>query len=317
MRLRSPWRATHLSSPDRQFSLDAYATTHGVEQDRPLPIEKFVAYGEWFQGHIAPDVDRRAVRRIDAVDNGFELELADGDTLAADRVVIATGLANQDYRPRLFRDLPAALVTHTCEHANSAPFRGKRVAVIGRGQSACESAALLAEAGAEVDIISRGDIHWLGASTMAPKAQKPGFWLNHYLEAPSAVGPFPLSWLAEMPTFTHHWPSKLRDRFTTRCLKAGAAGWLVPRFKDVKCSSGRAIAGVRAVSGGVVIDLDSGSQTFDHVLLGTGYRVDLSRVGVLAPRLLEKVVRVEGSPMLGAGFEVERAKTAFCRVLCG
>ena len=62
--------------------------------------------------------------------------LTDGEIFAADRVVIATGLANQDYRPREFRDLPTALVSHACDHDDFAPMRGKRVAVIGRGQSA-------------------------------------------------------------------------------------------------------------------------------------------------------------------------------------
>jgi len=304
MRLRSPWRATHLSDPDRALTLDAFAAEHGTDKDQPLPLEEFVAYGDWFRQRAVPNIDRRTVRQVEAGSKDFQIELADGELFAADRVVIATGLINQDYRPAPFRDLPAALVTHTCEHADLAPWRGRRVAVIGRGQSACESAALLAEAGAAVELISRGEIRWLGATTPEAMAQRPALWkLRDVLAAPSAVGPFPLGWLAESPAAVRRLPFALREQFTRRCLMAGAAGWLNPRFKNVRCHPGRAITGVHALSDRIVIDLDSKPTTFDHVMLGTGYRVDISRLGLLSPRLLEKIACTAGSPALRSGFE--------------
>jgi len=61
--------------------------------------------------------------------------------------------------------------------------------------------------------------------------------------------------------------------------------------------------GARAVSSRIVLDLDSGAKTFDHVLLGTGYRVDIARLGILSPELLGKIARVDGSPVLGSGFQ--------------
>jgi hypothetical protein len=135
MLLRSPWRATHLSDPAGALSLDAYASEQGVDSSKLLPVEEFVAYGAWFARHAVPDIDRRAVRLIDTAPNGFRLTLADGEVLSADRVVIATGLRNQEYRPPLLRDLPAALVTHSCQHTDFSQFRGQRVGVIGRGKA--------------------------------------------------------------------------------------------------------------------------------------------------------------------------------------
>ena len=237
MMLRSPWHGTHISSPDSSHSLDVYAIEHDVDDEKLLPLENFVDYGEWFQKHAVPQLDRRAVAQIDATGTGFRLTLGDGEIVTADRVVVATGLRNQEYRPDVFTGLPAALVSHSCEHADLGIFRGKRVAVIGRGQSACESAALLAEAGAETEIISRGDIHWLAHLTDGNAAKPPLGWLREALAAPSAVGPFPLSWLAEFPGVARRLPAKLREEFTQRCLKAGAAGWLKPRFarRCVQC----------------------------------------------------------------------------------
>ena len=308
MMLRSPWRGTQLSTPNGAFSLDDYAAQRGIDTARRLPLDQFVAYGAWFQQNAVPDVDRRAVRLIEAADDGFRLTLADGEPVTASRVVVATGLLNQEYRPPQFRDLPAALVSHCSEHADLAAFRGKRVAVIGRGQSACELAALLAENGAAVELISHGGIHWLGA----PSARHPALaWLREALKSPSEVGPFPLSWLAELPGLDRRFPAWIRDEFTRRCLQPAASGWLKPRFDGVTCLPGLNIAGVRALSDRIVLDIENGAKIFDHVLLGTGYRIDLSRLGILSPRLLERIACAEGSPLLRAGFELTVPKLHF------
>jgi FAD-dependent urate hydroxylase len=301
MRLRSPWQATDLSDPAGALSLDAFAARHDADRDKPLALESFVAYGEWFQGNALPDIDHRSVRLVEGTSSGFQIELADGEIFAAHRLVVATGLANQDFRPPEFRDLPESLVSHACGHTDFAPMQGKRVAVIGRGQSACESAVLLAEAGAEVELISRGAVHWLGSGET--KQATAGARLREALAAPSAIGPFPLSWLVEVPDVVRHLPFALRQQFGTRCLRAAAAGWLKPRFGRVKCAAGRTIVGARADAGRIVLELDSGPRTFDHVVLGTGYRIDISRIGILSPQLLSKIDRAGGSPLLRSAFE--------------
>jgi len=66
MMLRSPWRGTHISQPDGTLSLDAYAVERSVDANKLLPLEKFVEYGEWLQQRVVPDVDRRAVRLVEA-----------------------------------------------------------------------------------------------------------------------------------------------------------------------------------------------------------------------------------------------------------
>jgi len=99
----------------------------------------------WFQHQVAPDLDTRRLFAWKRSTTVFRLVLEDGDTFIAQRVVMATGLLGHEYRPAQFDGLPRALVSHSCEHTDAERYRGKRVAVIGRGQSACESAALLHE----------------------------------------------------------------------------------------------------------------------------------------------------------------------------
>src|SRR6266568_1627425 len=71
------------------------------------------------------------------------------------RVVVATGLGPFAQRPAQFDGLPASLVSHTFDHSDLSRFAGQRVVVLGAGQSALESAALLHEAGAETEVVAR------------------------------------------------------------------------------------------------------------------------------------------------------------------
>jgi hypothetical protein len=311
MRIRSPERATDLSSPDGGHSFKAYMAMQQSRAEWPIPLECFVGYGEWFQRQLIPDVDCCKVRQVARVADGFQLTLADGEVFAAGRVVVATGLINQAYHPLVFRNCPSALVTHSSEHANFAPFRGKHVGVIGRGQSACESAVLLSEAGASVELIGRGDIHWLGSGEPVAASKPVGSRLHDLVAAPSAVGPFPLSWLIEMPAVVRHLPAELRGHIATRCLKAAATGWLKLRFEAVTLNVGRTLVAARPAADRIAVELDNGVRTFDHVVLGTGYHIDIARIGILAPQLLDDIVCFEGSPVLGTNFESTVPKLHF------
>jgi FAD-dependent urate hydroxylase len=301
MKLR---HATGISHPHGFFSLDAFARLDPAAAIRPLPIETFIAYAEWFQQHAVPNLDPRKVTRVTPAADGFALQLEGGEVVEAGRIVVALGLKSQDFRPAQFIGLPERLVSHSCEHVDFSQFRGRRVAVIGRGQSACESAVLLHEAGADVDLLARGPIHWIGseAPDHGPVSLK---WRLYDLMNPHfTIGPFPLSWLVVMPRLLRALPPTLRERMGTRCLRPAASAWLRPRWGKVRFSDGCAVRDVEPAGAGVALRLDNGATLeVDHVLLATGYRVDIVKYGLLAPELLHRVDCVNGSPVLSAGFE--------------
>lgn len=306
MRLRSPWIATHIADPGRRFSLDVFAREAALEPQDQLPIERFVQYGDWFQRHTVPDLDPRKVLRVENAAPGFRLLLEDEDVIHARRVVVAMGLANQELRPPQFAVVDRALVSHTCEHAGLDKWRGQRVAVVGRGQSACESATLLREAGSEVDLICRGEVRWVGVAPGDMERARDWRWrLREQLQAPSAVGPFPWNWLNELPGLERRLPDRMRSWIATRSLRAASARWVMPGLDGVQVVAGRAIKRVTARGERVAVELDDGVREYDHVLLGTGYRIDIAKLGVLSPELLGKVAckGSSGSPELGAGLE--------------
>ena len=273
MKLRSPWVATHIADPNGRHTLDDYYAEAGMEVPKLLPVENFVGYGMWFQQRVAPDLDTRKVMRVEAFDGGFRLVLEDGDTVFAQRVVMALGLLGHEFRPAQFDGLPRALVSHSCEHTTSEQYRGKRVAVIGRGQSGCEAAAILHEAGADVEIICRGDLVWNadpGKRSALRKAVRA--MLGNMLIPPSQVGPFPHNWVNEVPGIIQHMPQETRDRWNELNLRATAITWLKPRLKDVPIDQGRTIFAARRVGDQVSLTLDNATKRYDHVMLATGYR---------------------------------------------
>ena len=305
MKLRSPWRASSLSAPGGRYSIDDYVAAGGMDRTEPIPLQDFIRYGLWFQRQAAPDVDRRRVRSVDASGNRFRIVLEDGEAFESLGVVIAAGLANQARYPREFQGFSRVLVSHAADHTDLGRFRGQRVAVIGRGQSAMESAALLAESGAEVEVICRGPVHWIGMEAGGHKRSKKGA-LVAGLRAPSGVGPFPFDWLADMPGTMHCFPEQLRGRLSQRCLRPAAAGWLLPRMGGVRIHPGGAIRDVRRQGGSLMVSLGGGTQTVvDHALLATGYELDISKPGILAPGLLAQIQRHAGGgcPALSAHLE--------------
>jgi cation diffusion facilitator CzcD-associated flavoprotein CzcO len=301
MKLR---HATSISGLDDSVTLEAFARGHPEAAIRPLPIETFIAYAEWFQRHAVPDLDRRKVTRVGPAAGGFELRLEGGEVIEAERVVVALGLNNQDFRPAEFIGLPARLVSHSCEHADLSHFHGRRVAVIGRGQSACEPAVLLREAGARVEMLARGPIHWIGSETSDHGHHSVKWRLHDLLSPHFTIGPFPLSWLVVMPNLMHGLPPSLRERIGTRCLRPAATAWLRPHWGDVRVSIGCTVRDAQPAGDGVALRLDNGATLdVDHVLLATGYRVDIAKYRMLAPELLHRVDCVDGCPVLSGGFE--------------
>lgn len=299
MKLRSPWGATHFSDPASAFTLDRYEETRRLTRTEPLPVDKFIRYGKWFERQIKANVDSRRVTSIGQLETGFRLVLEDEVVVHARRVVIATGLANQEFRPRTFRELPPSLVSHTCEHRSLEPLRGKSIAVVGRGQSACEYATLLRQVNAEAEIICRGPIHWVATS----ESKNPVRRLSSLLAAPSGVGPFPLNWIVELPNITRHSPSSIRTALTKRCVRPGAAAWLLPEFDGVRVNHTRSILATKCASDRVELRLDSGTLQYDHVLLATGYRTDISKLGIFSAATLARIDQINGSPRLTAQFE--------------
>lgn len=322
MLLRSPLRASSISSPGEALSLDHWAAEQHRQLAPHLPIGDFTAYGSWFQRRAAPDLDRRRVMTVAPRNGGFALTLSDNEELTVTRVVVAAGIGPFAYVPAGFRDLPETLVSHVSASPSIERFAGRSVAVIGSGQSALETAALLHEAGAgSVEVIARAPaIYWLNhgwrprgeQSVLPPSATagspgQPSWRARHgvyWHGAPTDVGGRFSSWAGAAPDVIRHLPRGLRAPLTYHCIRPAGADWLPERLRDTKITLGRKVLDARPDGEGLRLHLDDGlERVVDHLLLGTGYRIDVARYSFLSSELRARLMTHEGSPVLRRGLE--------------
>jgi FAD-dependent urate hydroxylase len=301
MLLRSVWDACSIESPQGAGSLDAYVRETGATVPRPVPLGDFVGYGEWFARRCAGEIDEHEVSEVVRSRDGFRLMVADGSELTARRVIVAAGIAPFAFRPAAFDHLSPTIVSHSAEHRTFSPFRGRVVAVLGGGQSALESAALLAEAGAHVKVITRADrINWLRRDQLGPVLAR----LRPLLYTREDVGPPGLNRIAASPNLFRLLPRRLQSSVAARSIRPAGASWLIGRLQGVPFHIGRTVASAAETNGRLALRLDDDERLeVDHLLLATGFRVDVSRYRFLTSEVLSRVERVGGYPRLVHGFE--------------
>ena len=301
MFLRSPREASSLAAPTAGSLLEDYERLEGLEPARPLPLQTFLAYGLWFQQRAAVECDPRQVAEIRTENEHFRLTLGNGELVSARNVIVAAGIEPFALRPEPFSTLPPEFVSHSVDHSRLERFRDRAVVVVGGGQSAIESAALLHEIGAAVTVVGRNDqINWLVRSGRLHRAKK----VRRLLYAPSDIGPPGVSWLVELPDVFRRIPRRLQDPLAARAIRPAASDWLIPRTQAVSIRLGRTVAGADEADGRVRLELDDRTVIeCDQVLLGTGYQVDVAQYSFLSPTLVDQISSVGGYPRLGRGFQ--------------
>ena len=173
--------------------------------------------------------------------------------------------------------------------------------VVGGGQSALECAALLQESGAEAEVAVRQDhVNWLHGGKYHRMLGRQA----HLVYAATDVGPMGLSRLVAVPELFTRLPRGLQDRLAYRAIRPAGAAWLRPRLTGIPIRLGRTVVSATPQGGKLEVAFDNGdTQTVDHLLFGTGYRVDVTRYPFLADTLIRRIRRSGGYPLLTAGME--------------
>ncbi len=314
MLLKSEGFASSLLAPGDAYPLRAYCAEQGLpyrDVGLPVPLEVFAAYGLEFQRRYVPDLEERDVAWVEPCDGGFAVRLEDGETVHTGRVVVGVGVKPFAYVPAELADLPPTLASHSSDHSALDHFAGRRIAVIGAGASAVDLAALLQQAGAEVDLVCRRrtiDFHAPpGPRSMRDRIRHPRSGLG------LGWGSFLCNYA---PRVFHAMPEDFRLR-TTRTHLGPAPGWFVREQVEgkVRMTTGATLKRARAVADAVVLEVATadGERQIeaDHVVAGTGYEVDLRRVSFLAPALLDRIRMVRFSPVLSPRFETSVAGLFF------
>jgi thioredoxin reductase len=309
MYLKSQGFASNLSDPAAACTLAAFCRASGrpyADYGLPVPLEDFVAYGEWFQRAQGLDVAEVLVTRVTPAGAGYCLDLADGEQVRARQVVLAIGVEHFAHVPAPLAGLPVAACTHSSAHDDLAGFAGQRVVVVGAGQSALESAALLHEHGADVRIVMREQqVAWNGAPLPPDRP------LRQRLREPEAgLGSGWGTWFySRQPGLFRHLPEATRVHRARTALGPAGASWLRGRVEgEFPILAGQYLEQAEAGRDGVRLGLVSragrtAELTADHVIAATGYRPDLGRLPFVGPELGARLRTVAGTPVVDRDYQ--------------
>jgi len=293
----SAWRRhydrLHLHTDRKHSGLPGMAMprTYPLYPSRLQMVAYLESYAARFEIRPAFDTTVSCIRRDGA---RWRAETAEG-SITAPVVIVATGIADAPYRPSWpGLDAYQGAVVHSSEYRNPAPYPGKRVLVVGFGNSGGEIALDLAEAGVDVALAVRGpvqvlprDLLGLPILTWAILYQRLPARLVDLINAPIlrlAVGSIERLGLRRAVKGPRQ---MVEEDGRVPLIDIGT----LARIRDGSIRIRGAID--RFVSDGVAF-ADATVEKFDAVILATGFRPDLRR---LIPDL-DGVFDRQGMPLL-------------------
>jgi Pyridine nucleotide-disulphide oxidoreductase len=307
MLLKSDGFASNIYDPKGDFPLARYCRENSIEyadEGIPVRLDTFVNYGIAFKNRLVPNVEETLVESLRRQDGGFGLKLSNGEKLTARRVVVATGVQHFRHIPKALESLPAEYVSHSYDHHDLSPLIGRRVAVLGGGASAIDLAALLKKRGCDVRIICRRE-----KLLFADPPQDRSLW-ERIRHPRSGLGPGLKSRLCtDAPLVFHFMPKQFRTEVVRRHL-GPHAGWPMKKLVDGRMPvlSGQELVSASIADGGLNLTLRDRSNSttsvqVDHAVCGTGYQVDIRRLGYVERSLLDRLEHVGYAPVLSTRFE--------------
>lgn len=308
MFLKSSVGASNLSDPDGACTLERYYVENGAPsnaKNQPIPVETFVQYGLSFQRCIVPELEETTVAALNGCPSGFEIHLVTGERVIARRVVLALGTTYFKHVPDALAALPGGLASHSADHRDLGVLGRREVVVIGRGQSALETAALLNEQGAKVSLVVRApSIVWgdvpLPHPTLLERLRRPRTGLG--------LG-WRLWFYSNGPGMFQYLPEDLRIELVKRELGPAGAPWLKDRVMERFPVLQRHVLREAHTKGERVclslVDCNGkiSEISADHVIAATGFKVDVRAISFLSADLLRRLELVRTTPALSSNFE--------------
>ncbi len=307
MRLKSEGFASSLSDPGGKFPLRQYCSEHGLPYEDvglPVSLSTFISYGLEFQKRFVPNLEKKMVVSVQPFQEGFRLQLDNGEEVLARKVVVAVGISHYAYVPPPLAALPEKLMTHSSAHSDPERFRGRSVAIVGAGASALDLAALMQAAGTTVHLVARS------STVRFQDPPGPRKVSNQLLNPRTGIGSgLQLYFFANMPHWFRLLPEGVRlDR--VRKALGPAPPWFTKEevVGKVAFHLGVKITGAVPVERGVSLQLTNanGEQSaveVEHAIAATGYQVDVERLGFLPPELRRRIRLTGKSPAVSGRFE--------------
>jgi cation diffusion facilitator CzcD-associated flavoprotein CzcO len=304
MLLKSEGFASNLYDPAARFTLKRFCAENALPYeaiDVPVPLETFTRYGRAFQQELVPNVEDKVVVGLDRGPRGFLLQLDQGETVAASDVIVAVGISYFFHVPAGLAHLPPDSFSHASDHRDLARFKTADVTVIGGGASALDVVAALRDVGAEVRLIAR-------QSSLRFNISKPRSWWRQWYPTSGLGGLWRNQFYEHGPMLFRRLPQNLRWSIIRTALGPAGGGAVKDRVERAPLLLGHSVRYAQFRDGRVHLRLlcpngEERTLSTDHVIAGTGYKVDLRRLTFLSKELHCQLRAVDFVPILSAEFE--------------
>jgi dimethylaniline monooxygenase (N-oxide forming) len=259
---------TNVSRKRMQYPSFAMPTSYGDFPSHREMAAYLGAYADAFGLRDSIRFRTRVERLEPAAGGTWRVTLDDGSRRSYGAVVVATGLF---WSPRLpdYAGSFDGTVSHSHEYRTPEPYAGRRVLVVGAGQSAAEIAVELSTVAERTFMSVRGGVHviprWIGrrpydAADLAPLNRMPWRLLNliYGLRVTRALGARPASWPLPSHALLEGIPI-----VSSELLPAVRRGDVVVK------------PAIDRLSGDRVRFVDGSEERLDHIFHATGYRISL------------------------------------------
>jgi cation diffusion facilitator CzcD-associated flavoprotein CzcO len=284
--------------PFDEDTFECYLETRNLKpvDVEPLALDVYLSYVDWFVAQKKIEVLPAWIQQLNYVSGAspyFEAVLHAGETLTAMNVVLALGFRYFKNVPEPYSAMfPPGRFTHTCDLVDLAPFKGKRVLIIGGRQSAFEWAALLNEQGA--DTINLSYRH------PTPTFQQSDWsWVNPIVDA-----------IVQDPGWFRRMTDEEKGQVNQRLWAEGRLKlepWLAARItKDgIKLFPESQVTGCKGLPNRELeVSLNGSTLVVDQIILATGYKVNVEKVPLLTQgNILAQLETRNGFPVLDEHFQ--------------
>ena len=240
---------------------------------RDLLIEYFNAYAKHFE--INPVFNQR-VDHIQKSDSGYIVKTTLGQEYQASKIVISTGVNRVPINPTWKnQDLFRGTISHSRSYKNPTPYKGKKVLVIGMGNTGAEIALDLAEHEIPALLSVRGPISLVPRDLSGRPTQ---ITAKQLAKLPLGLG----DWLGSQIRKIYYGdltkygltPSKMHPAVQLR--ETGKTPIIdIGTIKKIKEGKIKVVPEVNSFFDKGIIDINDGKQEVDSVILATGYQAQL------------------------------------------
>ena len=245
------------------------------EQPRYVPRQGVVDYLGAYAARfaIAPRFGAEATRIVRDADRRWRTATRSGETFRSRAVVVTTGANNVPFAPTIEgQETFAGTIVHSREYRSAAPFAGKRVLVVGMGNTGAEIALDLAEHGVAVALSVRSPVNIVYRDVLGRPTQQTSLALARL---PDALGDAVASFLRNLTVGDiGRWGLRRSRVSPLRDLRVHGRTPVIDVGTLARIKAGE--IGVHPGLSRLVADgaefVDGRTAPFDAIVLATGYR---------------------------------------------